>query len=99
MNHILKVYAVFKQGVYRHECGGVFSTPELACDAANSLINGERDDYHDYHVVCFEIDQITPQSCLTEGLHYGEGSLDEKGLLYIYRRKSKEVIIYRSQED
>lgn len=23
---VMKVYAVFKIGVYRHECGGVFST-------------------------------------------------------------------------
>lgn len=56
------LYAVFKVGVYRHECGGVFSTLEVAEAAARGLIVGERDDYHDYEVVPFVLDETTPQS-------------------------------------
>jgi hypothetical protein len=50
------VYAVFRYGVYRHECGGVFSTLELAKVAADQLIASEPDDYHAYEVVPFEMD-------------------------------------------
>jgi hypothetical protein len=50
------VYAVFKEGVYRHECGGIFSTQEAAINAAKFLIAGESDDWHTYSVVPFELD-------------------------------------------
>jgi len=51
-----KVYAVFREGVYRHECGGIFSTEELALKAANELLASEPDDYHEYVVVPFVLD-------------------------------------------
>ena len=38
------IYAVFKTAVYRHECGGLFSSLELAEQAARSLMGGEPDD-------------------------------------------------------
>lgn len=57
----MKVYAVFKEGAYRHECGGIFSTQEAAERAASELINGEKDDHHDYKVFDFKLDAITPQ--------------------------------------
>lgn len=56
------VFAVFKKGVYRHECGGIFSTIELATEAAHKLITGERDDYHTYEILEFELDVVLSQS-------------------------------------
>lgn len=58
----MTVYCVFKEGVYRHECGGVFSTLELAEEAANQLAKGDRDLWHEYIVVPFELDALTPQA-------------------------------------
>jgi hypothetical protein len=55
------VFVVFKQGVYRHECGGVFFTKGDAESAAATLLRGEPDDYHTYEVVPFCIGEITSQ--------------------------------------
>lgn len=55
----MQVYCVFREGVYRHECGGVFTTLELAKEAAIGLIRQESDDYHTYGVVPFNLDEIT----------------------------------------
>lgn len=53
-------YAVFRQGVYRHECGGIFSTEALAQATANALAGGDVDGYHTYEVVPFAMDEPTP---------------------------------------
>lgn len=52
------IYAVFKESVYRHECGGVYSTLEKACDAARMLIWQECDDHHRFDVVPFVLDEV-----------------------------------------
>lgn len=88
----MKVYAVFKTAVYRHECGGVFSTLEAAEAAAERFIAGERDDHHDYEVVAFELDAMTPQTPLVKlpGLHGSTytagGDLDEDEALCTWSR-------------
>jgi len=46
-------YVVFQEGVYRHACVGVFSTIDVAVDAATKAMKAERDDYHHYEVVPF----------------------------------------------
>tara|TARA_R110000850_G_scaffold91270_15_gene193868 strand:- start:2439 stop:2717 length:279 start_codon:yes stop_codon:yes gene_type:complete len=56
------LFAVFKVGVYRHECGGIFRTEALAIAAAKELHEGERDDYHHYEVVPFTLDYKTNQT-------------------------------------
>ena len=53
------MYAVFREGCYRHECGGIFSSLVKAEDAARKLIEWEKDSYHTYEVVPFEIDIVT----------------------------------------
>jgi hypothetical protein len=58
----MQVFAVFKEGIYRHECGGVFSTLVLAREAAHKLIVGERDDHHKYSVIPFTLDAVTKQT-------------------------------------
>ena len=74
----MKLYSVFKTGVYRHECAGVFSTLDMAEAAAQRCIAGERDDYHTYVVVEFELDTQTPQEPLA--------SETMPGSRYNYRR-------------
>ena len=57
------VFAVFKQGVYRHECGGIFSTLDEAIKCARALAENDRDEYHSYEVLPFEVDshvEVTP---------------------------------------
>ena len=51
----MKVYAVFKQAVYRHECCGIFTTEPLAEACALSVAEHE-DGHHEVHVVPFDLD-------------------------------------------
>ena len=67
----MKIYVVFRNGVYRHECGGIFSTFELAKSAAKCLLEGEPDDYHYYDIVMFELDMQTTHM-QTSVIDYGE---------------------------
>lgn len=53
------VYAVFRHGVYRHECGGVFTSRESAEAVAKTLLSAEPDAHHRYEVVPFTLD-LTP---------------------------------------
>jgi hypothetical protein len=55
----MKLFAVFQQGVYRHECGGIFSTEEKAKDAATRLAMYDCDSYHRYEVYPFNLDRVT----------------------------------------
>lgn len=66
------IYAVFKESTCRHECGGVYSTPEKACDAARLLIEQECDDHHWYQVVPFVLDEV-PQMLNVEDDPEGPG--------------------------
>lgn len=52
----MTVYAVFREGIYRHECVGVFSSQERAEDAARAVVAVERDSYHTYRVYPYELD-------------------------------------------
>jgi len=54
------LFAVFRQGQYRHECGGIFDSPAAAGDAARALAAGDTDDHHDYWVVPFTLNEPTP---------------------------------------
>ncbi len=58
----MKLFAVFKEGVLRHECGGIFDSLDLATAAAEMLLAGERDGYHDYFIVPFSLNQVTTQT-------------------------------------
>jgi len=47
------VYAVFKDGVYRHECYGIFDTESEAKSGAEFAAKNDIDDYHTYEVLPF----------------------------------------------
>ena len=79
----MNVFAVFKNGVYRHECGGVFDSLEKATEAAEMFRDGERDDHHSYEVVGFELNTPCMQTSVSEprtgcgyGFHEG-GEIEE----------------------
>lgn len=95
----MKLFAVFKTGVYRHECGGVFSTLDAATDAAKRLLAGERDNYHDYHVVPFDLDVMTTQTPIESRVGWQDrtyfygGNLEETVALVSFTRKPPGVIM------
>jgi hypothetical protein len=53
------IYVVFQEAVYRHGCGGVFTTREAAVACAIDLAVNDIDNHHDYHVVPFVLDART----------------------------------------
>lgn len=59
------------------QCGGVFTSIELARKAAMQFIKGERDHYHDYHIESFDMD--TP-------LKQFDGGLKESRIIMEFKR-------------
>lgn len=53
------LYAVFREGIYRHECGGVFDSVINAEQAREVLIGWDIDSYHEYTIVPFVLNEIT----------------------------------------
>lgn len=53
----MRVYAVFREGVYRHECGGIYSTEAEAEACARWLAQIDGDRRHRYVVVPFALDK------------------------------------------
>lgn len=53
----MRVYAVFKEGVYRHECAGIFTSEDRAKQVADAWL-AKGDGYHEWHVVPFEMDVV-----------------------------------------
>ncbi len=66
-----EVFAVFRRGVYRHECGGVFTSYEAAYKAATDYLQGEPDDYHHYEILVIPLNGV-----FTQEKGYG-GSVNE----------------------
>jgi hypothetical protein len=58
----MKVYAVHREGVYRHECCGIFRALDHAREVAQVLATG--DDYHDFEVYEYEVGKASQR---TEG--------------------------------
>lgn len=52
-----EVFAVFQQGVYRHECGGIFETKDAAVEHALRLAAMDGDSYHEYEVFPFKLNE------------------------------------------
>ena len=83
----MNLFAVFKEGVYRHQCGGIFDDSEKAKEAAEKLRDGERDVYHEYVVVPFILNEITEQTETKEAnvngfRFYVGGNLNESPAIF-----------------
>lgn len=56
----MTVYAVFRTGIYRHECLGIFSMQAGAILCAEEAATHEPDPRHGFEVVPFEVNERTP---------------------------------------
>jgi len=70
----MNVYTVTKEGVYRHEILGIFSTLAEAKKAANSNAEIDNDNYHTYDVTRFKLGKIyydknERRETYTDGVH------------------------------
>lgn len=103
----MDLFAVFKHGVFRQECAGIFSTQEAAETAAECAIAKERDDYHSYEMVPFVLNVPTIQTEFTKLGHCGSplllGELEEHPEICSWTRKrgvvSKEVALTQDDID
>jgi hypothetical protein len=78
------LYAVFREGAYRHECAGVFSTLEAAAACADALAEGDVDHHHSYDVVPFRLDEPAQVSA---SRHPGNSpTIHEEEWIYSIRR-------------
>ena len=79
----MKLFVVHKEGVYRHECGGVFSEYSRAVEAAIALASGDRDSYHAYEVRHYILNVVTQQDAVRQE-SYGQwgGDLVESDALF-----------------
>lgn len=80
---MINVYAVFKSGIYRHECGGIFHSQEEAISAATHFANSDIDDYHDYKVVPFVLNE---RSAVYGGESYWSPKLKEDDPVFSIRK-------------
>lgn len=54
----MKLYLVYRQGVYMQGIVGVFSSMDLAEDARHAAKKRERDDYHSFEIEEFTLDEV-----------------------------------------
>lgn len=54
----MNLYCVFQEGVYRHECAGVFDSWAEAVKAADAIAFADHDSYHNYDVFQFTLNEI-----------------------------------------
>ncbi len=58
----MELFAVFKEGAFRHECGGIFDDQAKAIAAAREFALGETDGYHSYDVVPFTLNVVSKRN-------------------------------------
>jgi len=93
------LFAVFKTNIYRHGCGGIFATREMAEVAARTLIAGECDDRHDYEIVPFCADSRTDQTGVIGTGFNGGGQLIERMPLLTLHRSGGEIEIVANRTE
>jgi hypothetical protein len=54
----MQIFVILKEGVYRHECCGVYTTEEIAAESARALAEADSDDYHSYIVIPYTVNQL-----------------------------------------
>lgn len=77
------VFVILKEGVYRHECCGVYSAEEIAIESARALANNDSDNYHSYIVIPFTVNHV-PRTI--EGYY---NSINEPDSIFEYKKESK----------
>jgi len=84
------VFVVTRQGVYRHEIMGIYTTRGKAFRAAKAALKAEPDNYHTFNVT--EISLDTPAG------KDEYGAIDEGKLLRIYGRDKEKMWWIRPQD-
>lgn len=77
----MKLFAVFKHGIYRHECAGIFSSLGQAEKVAKSLAK-IGDKHHHYRIVAFDLDKQIGFTMPPEGSRYGDAEIQEPETIY-----------------
>jgi hypothetical protein len=80
----MKLFAVFREGVYRHECGGIFTTMEAAKNCADVLAIRDLDSYHSYAVRKYESDALPILALTSSALR--SPAIQESPEIYSVRR-------------
>lgn len=85
----MTVFAVFREGVYRHECGGIFPDEQKAIEAADLLAMSEPDDHHRYSVVPFELGTAGEPEKNDDDSYPRFGGVTEPGAVYEVSRSAR----------
>lgn len=86
----MNIYAVFKHGVYLHDCGGIFTDLEKAKSEAIRLLSGSGDDYHDFVVIQYELDKPAPEKA-NSGWSRSQIFNDAGEAVIAYQRRNGEI--------
>jgi hypothetical protein len=82
------VYMVFRVGIYRHECGGIYTHKDRAIEVARVLIAAENDDHHHYEIVPFQFD--TQPELVENRLHpHMPGFMEMDTVAYVQRYRDR----------
>lgn len=80
------LYAVFREGVYRHECLGVFNHVLGAIKTADLAADRDHDSHHSYDVTYFEINKTTMTGEVEHGPFAAGPVVDEPNAIYSVRK-------------
>ena len=69
----MNIYAVIKNGVYRHEISGVYESYELAEKRAIEVCSNEEDDYHDFLILKFGLNVDVEDGLFISRIYRKEG--------------------------
>jgi len=84
------VYAVFRQGQYRHECGGIFTDPDRAVKCAEALAEADVDNHHSYDVVPFNLDESLEVGGVRLYMRGGSPKISEREPIFSASKKMPE---------
>lgn len=76
-----ELYVVCREGVYRHELGGVFTTKEAAIEGAKEMRSREDDTYHIWSVV----GPFAMNALITEDVTPFSGGIWEDPFMVVFR--------------
>ena len=79
----MRVYTVFSVGNYRQQCVGIFSSEELAINAAKEFATLQHDNWHSFEVVPFDLDEKSS----FESKSFGTGIIERLSPIFTTSKK------------
>lgn len=83
---LIQVFAVFREGVYRHECCGIFTDKDKAIACADAAADADGDSWHEYRVYPFTLNVPTPMGKYFSGVY--SPSVDEADAVYSIKKSN-----------